>query len=335
MCDCAVQDDFKFAFAWDLWHIDGHVLLAGRNQNVSQQAYTALPFLSRIVNYQLLREDLIGGNKGGVEILVRSKETKVRKWVIYWTGYKQIRDESSSSALKSVSIQCDTIRTSTIPSLRDALARLARQMFSGNSDDQLQHRALFGKLRLEASVHDPYYCEAFASLRRDLSQDYEDMFSEDEFMRTKAIMRFLNDHCLQVAMYAYLQGVLPRAADYCSLTGCWWQVFTIRVEVVFQSLIRSLKELCAMVGYLGDAPTAEQRRVQPLPHKDKAFWVSMLKEFGQRNNKVDKKYANEFWGYEPNHLGTAASLSPACEPACLPACQYCCGSSPRRICKGV
>ena len=63
---CAVKDDFKFAFAWELWHLDGHVLLAGRNQDVSQDAYTALPFLSRIVNYQLLREDLIGGNKGGV-----------------------------------------------------------------------------------------------------------------------------------------------------------------------------------------------------------------------------------------------------------------------------
>ena len=195
---CAVKDDFKFAFAWELWHLDGHVLLAGRNQDVSQDAYTALPFLSRIVNYQLLREDLIGGNKGGVEIVVRSEETRVRKWVIYWTGYKQIRDESSSSALKSISIQCDTIRTHTIPSLRDALARLARQMFAGSSDERLQYRTLFGKLRLEASVHDPYYCSAFSSLRQDLSPAYADMFEEDELKRTRAIVKFLSDHCLQV-----------------------------------------------------------------------------------------------------------------------------------------
>ena len=87
---------------------------------------------------------------------------------------------------------------------------------------------------------------------------------------------------------------------------------------MFQSLIRSLKELCAMVGFFGDAPTAGERRVQPLPHKDKAFWVSMLKEFAQRNNKVDKKYANEFWGYELHHLVPAVSLSPTCQPTCLP-----------------
>ena len=136
--------------------------------------------------------------KGGVEIIVRSEETRVRKWVIYWTGYKQIRDESSSSALKSISIQCDTIRTNTIPSLRDALARLARQMFAGSSDERLQYRTLFGKLRLEASVHDPYYCSAFRSLRQDLSPAYADMFEEDELKRTRAIVKFLSDHCLQV-----------------------------------------------------------------------------------------------------------------------------------------
>ena len=71
-------------------------------------------------------------------------------------------------------------------------------MFAGSSDERLQYRTLFGKLRLEASVHDPYYCSAFTSLRQDLSPAHAEMFEEDELKRTRAIMKFLSDHCLQV-----------------------------------------------------------------------------------------------------------------------------------------
>ena len=208
---CAVKGQFKFAFGWDMWSVGGHVLMAGRDPAVKQASFKKLPCQGRIINYQLLREDIIGGNVGGVQILVKDPEQGgVHNFVLYCKLYQDIRDEASTAALRGVTMKCDTVRSAMLPGVQVALIRKARLVFDdSNAERLLQNRQIFGRIRLEASVHNPCFLDARGAMRTFLqSLDCVDMMEEDERARSAALLAFLRKFHLQVIWVCVYRAVV-------------------------------------------------------------------------------------------------------------------------------
>lgn len=73
------------------------------------------------------------------------------------------------------------------------------------------------------------------------------------------------------------------------------QIVQVPIGLVMQSFIKTLYDIHDHVGALGTKDSAEERRAQKIPAKDRPTLVRCFKELGQRA-PFHAGYEFEFWG---------------------------------------
>ena len=130
-CAVAALTQFSIGVSFHPKVLDSIILLApsGSPGDESQGPW---PADCSLLYHSLLREELVGGNVGGIELKYPAdNEHGLVTGVLYWHGRGFLRNFLGHE-FTSLSKQCGTFRYKTFPGLRNAVVQLMRALYDGN-----------------------------------------------------------------------------------------------------------------------------------------------------------------------------------------------------------
>ena len=271
----AVEQNMRFAFGVMLKSTNEmEVLLASLRDDDGEGG--EIECHGRVVVYQLLREDRIGVNTGGVEIRYpEGNEHGLLYISIYPHGLRGLLRSEAQGDITSLRKRCDTMRKSTLQRVRNAVIRIFRDLMHGTAEQKTASRQLFGLARIEFNMMACSYYRAHENLRKFLiNQRCEDLMrpgsgDDANALRVQAAFRLL--HSSNVA------------------------IRRVRLELVLESLIASVRDFHRIIKTLGTKPTVDERRRQQVPKKDYPQLLRIFKELGHRVPHLNG-YAVDWYG---------------------------------------
>jgi len=240
-----------------------------------------IPCQGRLIIYQLMREEIVGVNTGGVEIRFPPNEYDLKSILVYPHGIRGLLRAEAQGDITGLEKQCDTIRTNVLPRCRNAVIRLFRDIYHGTPEEKRATRLLLGMLRIEFNVQSLSHNSARDKLNRFLGT----MGACD------MLLPGLDNQCADQKR---------RVATFKLLNKLCVTVRKVRVELVLESFIHAVRELYGMISTLGSADTLDERRKQRIPKKDYPRLLRVFKDLGQRpSNPKLYGYCVDIYGDYP------------------------------------
>ena len=200
MRTCAVADRTQFSIGVSFHCLDDECLaLLAPSCDPGEEAHVDLPGGSRMLYHSLFREDLMGGNVGGVELRYPpGNEYGLLTGVLYWHGRGFLRNFMGAE-FTAVNKQCATFRYKTFPELRNAVILLMRDLYYGTPQSIRAARQVFGLFRIEFNVQALSFDKAYDQLRNFLDTiECRQLLSNFQEHRVQGFQDFVNRHALKV-----------------------------------------------------------------------------------------------------------------------------------------
>ena len=178
--------------------LDSIILLAP-SSSPGDESQGPWPADCSLLYHSLLREELVGGNVGGIELKYPAdNEHGLVTGVLYWHGRGFLRNFLGHE-FTSLSKQCGTFRYKTFPGLRNAVVQLMRALYDGTPEATAAARQVFSLFRIEFNVRALTFDEARANLREFLrSIGCALLLSRWEDQRVQAFQTFVQAHGCKV-----------------------------------------------------------------------------------------------------------------------------------------